>query len=487
MSSSQLQVKQHSDNEVPLLPDPGSPMQSSAAPYTTMPSSHSTNDGRPRKTLATSAVEALKAAGKFILYCLAHIALIPIVGGLYVYGARQLRRYPDITPDESDWQSMALIGVFMQLSVIGPIYCVAQPSYLDWKYPPVADWYGSILFYCICALWMERIAVTFYHKAQRRRGELKRMQRAAFCGSRTARTRYEQVEGDIRSLRQQARISSTWLILCLAVLSGVEVALIRIAGRPLDADTPRQYEFYIVMTGFWFLIFLAVNTLVGIGLLVIVYQWRLIRLFAKQKRAEDLTDIRDSQLVARFCGVWQGIILREVQASPAARSLSVHGSMFSLLATLVTAWYLAFRFLYPKTTKNVEDFHAAALLVLAYEFMATVMYILVTVWMQRSIESQHRTVATMHHQLHCAIDAARAGDIARDEDDLVLLAGKSRVVYSLDRLLTTADPRARLWNASLDSLRWTGVNFGLLFVNAFILQIFYAKCITLSGGDGGSD
>lgn len=512
MSSSTFHVaaRQPSDNEVPLIePVLGSkanyhsmayssvnddeirPAGSAAETTRQRPSTNSSATSQPHKSTPLI-LWVLVNAAKFIAYCLAHVAAFPFIGSMYMYGALKLRKYHEMTPDVSDWIAMLIVGGFTQLAVFGPIYCLAQPKFLHWEQAPVADWWGSVIFYCVSAFVLERVAITFYDKTQRRRGEIKRMARLAAAGGAVSRRRFERVEGEIRALRQAARLRSTYLLVAIALLSGIEVALIRIAGRSINIpkthehEAERMYEFYTIMSIFWFLILFAMNTVVSLGILVLVYQMRLVGVFGAQKRAEDLMDIRDSELVARWCAIWQGIIMRDVQSSPSAKSISLHGSAFSLLTTLATAWYLALRFLYPNSTKNVEDFHSAALLILAYAFLSTLAYIFVTVWMQRAIEAQHRTVATMHHQLVCAIDDARAGRVTRDDDDLELLAGKTRVVYSLDRLLATADPRARLFNSSLDSLRWTGVNFGLLFVNAFIVQIFYERCSLLSGGSGGA-
>jgi hypothetical protein len=484
-----------SDHEIRLLEEgpPTSPTRIPIRSVSTV-SSRSSSTSRIQRVVVDIV--------KFLLYCSAHLVFLPVIGGIYVYGAFQLRRYPDMMPDPDDWRIIALVGAFIQLGVVGPIYCACQPDVLKRNPPPVADWYGSIIFYCLVAFYFERVAVTFYYKALRRRSEMKRLQRAASTGSKSVRTRIHLVEGDIARLRQGARFNSTFLIVVVAILSGVEIALMRVVGEqsttaaPTNStwvngtqapkNGPPRLEFVVVMTAFWFLLLLAVNAMVGLGVLIMAFQYRLITIFSRQRRAEELNDIRDPQLVARWCAAWQGIIMREVQASPAAKSVAFHGSMFSILSVIASGWYLATRFLYPNSTKNVEDFHAPAILVLLYGLISTVAYCVITVLMQRAIEAQHRLVATVRHELTCLIDDVRSGNLVRDQDDLELLEGKSRVIHSLDRLLTTADPRARLFNVSLDSLRWTVVNVGLLTVNAFILQIFYAKCTLKSGGKGGA-
>jgi hypothetical protein len=388
------------------------------------------------------------------------LLVAPIIGALYAAAAWDLRQRRGWRFNERDWVPIFVSGVALQLSIFGPLYCLARPQLRDHN---PADWYGIVLTTPCAWLYFAGMAHSFMRRA--RRGEARGFHRRALPA----------VLADLQQIRHRALVRSELIVAAAVAIAGVEGFLLRVLARHLEFHV-NGAVFWWVSTSYWFMQLISTHTMTYLGLVLLYQHVAMVKTFCGDEwaRTRALARIYEQGIVAQWTGVWQGLV-HEMQHAPLARAAGVGGAALMLAQSAACLWYLAVIRLYPGESAPGRDLQAAAVLGFAHSFILAGLYVFQTVRLLRHIEEQQRAMGETQNRLQCAVDGFDAGE--RPEGELELLQGRARLVGGLARLLAVADTQPRLMNMSLDSLRWTAINGGLVCINLFFLQLFIQFCL----------
>lgn len=266
-------------------------------------------------------------------------------------------------------------------------------------------------------------------------------------------------------------ITPLWSILVGVLASVAECALFQNFSTHFEGpaarfkDLTNEWSALTYATAFFLLS--AVNIMSWFGLYLLAEQQHRLRNFCEKAKIND----KD---IAKWAVAWQHL-LQDMERNPLLCSTTPVCSMMLFILAFISLLFGVLRNL--SNSDAFEDVLPIALFVGVHSAFLLGCYIYIVNNSQTVIERQHKAVSELQNTVQLAMDEASRTDYA-DEQQLDVLRAKVRVLQALDRFLVIADPKPKILNTSLDSLRWAVINFSLFTINATFLLLYLTFCLS---------
>jgi hypothetical protein len=434
--------------------------------------------------------------------------LLPFIGFSWVgFGLSERLSQRVVGHNPNDWLVIVFIGFFHQLSLMGLIYTIYDPSCMRNKLP--TDYYGTTIFYPLSILYLFAISLTYHVKKGSSRlmatnKKLERMEVSRVSVSTTKANAMQLLE----EFRKETAVATWILIPFCSALAVIILIVIRLCidrngcynyydevdqanattwtrfdlpsancSGNLFRPAPRSGDIsFNIMNVFWWLLS-AATTLCCVYSVVLFYQqvrqieeFTYIKKYSKKRRLwGDVNDF--SKDVAVWANVWQEL-LQGLNNRPISRAFISTNAIVSFLLVVGSSCYIVFQTVLKDL--GIGELTTAFSALLAFNFVTLVLFVVVAVRMQRSIEFQVKSVSAAQNDLQREIDENKV-NMGREE--MLQKMSNCRVLSALDVYLTVFDNTPKIVGTiSLESMRWIILLGGLTAMNIFFFALYVSKC-----------
>ena len=495
------------------------------------------------------------------------IVLIPATGFIMIITALSMRAAKRFFISRDDWKVLLIVGVLFQIAVVCPInnfFSETKVILVD-HLQLYGDYYAPTGFYVLISAYFLAMIVCYFHfDSQKSKPTSVAPSRASAqsASSRrfvvdpdappggkgpdaahlfTHRAFAEEVAANhISQTLEQAMaiktslqhnvifgdgysLGSFWVLLffsgvCLPVF---QTLVLRICQ--LSADATSCTHFFVFMmpkyqvlplelvTLFWYIIYLTVNTSIMMAMLLYYQQLKVMEQFTyfsndegaklgeaapsswavdddfamsrstmnhfpqsapsgSTQHIRKLADLMGDDNVTVWAEVWHSLVM-DMKEKPVSRAMMYPSLVGMVMFTVVSVSYVAIDNLFAQ--RRMAELTAGLLSQSAIFFCVLLSFVARTVQMTRAMDFHTKRIALAQNDLQNKIEGEK-NEISPGE--LKLLRSKVRVLQSLDLYLRFSDSRPKLGGLSLESLRWVMIVLGLVFLNAFFFGLYYTHC-----------